>query len=591
EKDPALRPASVSQVAVALPGGDPLAAALAAGETPSPEMVAAAGAEEQISPRFARSLLVTVVVSLMALVVLIGKAHLLAAVDSQKAPEVLRARAREILASLGMPDRPADWAADIFENDPFVEWVAENDPSLDRWSRGIARDAIDYFYRQSPTILLPAFFVGNPFPGPRVTAMDPPPSIQSGDLTMRLDGEGRLTFLSVQPRELEQDHGRSPDPDWAALFRAAGLDLNRFTPVDPSWTPSVYADTRAAWQGPHPERPGVTMRVEAAAYRGRPVSFLWLGPWSPADRDIFDLRSAAGRAADLIWNLILLALFFGGLWLVRQNLRAGRGDRRGALRLAGAVVVCELGAWVFGAHHVSSSNEFIILSNGLANAVLFGVFLWIVYVALEPFARRHWPNMLISWTRALSGRCRDPLVGRDLLIGAAGAALLEVVSDLLVRWIPVWLGSPPPAPRSPFYAVSALAAVAGAFALPVASLVGTLGVVFFLAFARRWVRVEWIAAVIVTILFSLSSLGSSAAVMVDGTLRVGLLVFVAIRFGLLAALAMDILFKALHYFVMTADPSAWYFYGGPIAIAVVLGLAIWGYRMAVPVRAVARAAA
>lgn len=42
EKDPSKRPASAIQVAAALPGGDPLAAALAAGETPSPEMVAAA---------------------------------------------------------------------------------------------------------------------------------------------------------------------------------------------------------------------------------------------------------------------------------------------------------------------------------------------------------------------------------------------------------------------------------------------------------------------------------------------------------------------------------------------------------------------
>ena len=38
---PAKRPSSVRQVAAAFPGGDPLAAALAAGETPSPEMVAA----------------------------------------------------------------------------------------------------------------------------------------------------------------------------------------------------------------------------------------------------------------------------------------------------------------------------------------------------------------------------------------------------------------------------------------------------------------------------------------------------------------------------------------------------------------------
>jgi serine/threonine-protein kinase len=42
-RDPRGRPASVAQVAAALPGSDPLAAALAAGETPSPEMVAASG--------------------------------------------------------------------------------------------------------------------------------------------------------------------------------------------------------------------------------------------------------------------------------------------------------------------------------------------------------------------------------------------------------------------------------------------------------------------------------------------------------------------------------------------------------------------
>ena len=43
KKDPAKQLPSAIAVAAAMPGGDPLAAALAAGETPSPEMVAAAG--------------------------------------------------------------------------------------------------------------------------------------------------------------------------------------------------------------------------------------------------------------------------------------------------------------------------------------------------------------------------------------------------------------------------------------------------------------------------------------------------------------------------------------------------------------------
>ena len=45
ESDPSNRPASALAVAAALPGGDPLAAAMAAGETPSPELVAQAGGE------------------------------------------------------------------------------------------------------------------------------------------------------------------------------------------------------------------------------------------------------------------------------------------------------------------------------------------------------------------------------------------------------------------------------------------------------------------------------------------------------------------------------------------------------------------
>ena len=57
EKDPRDRPSSALAVAAALPGGDPLAAALAAGETPSPEMVAGAGAEGALKPAVAWGLL------------------------------------------------------------------------------------------------------------------------------------------------------------------------------------------------------------------------------------------------------------------------------------------------------------------------------------------------------------------------------------------------------------------------------------------------------------------------------------------------------------------------------------------------------
>ena len=53
EEEPKRRPQSALSVAMALPGADPIAAALAAGETPSPEMVAASQEKEGFSPRTA----------------------------------------------------------------------------------------------------------------------------------------------------------------------------------------------------------------------------------------------------------------------------------------------------------------------------------------------------------------------------------------------------------------------------------------------------------------------------------------------------------------------------------------------------------
>src|SRR3984893_8177247 len=70
ENDPARRPASALQVAAALPGGDPLAAALAAGETPSPQMVAAAGETEGMRPIVAWALLAGVMVAVTAVILL-----------------------------------------------------------------------------------------------------------------------------------------------------------------------------------------------------------------------------------------------------------------------------------------------------------------------------------------------------------------------------------------------------------------------------------------------------------------------------------------------------------------------------------------
>src|SRR5208283_2765220 len=101
DPDPAHRPANVLSVAAALPGGDPLAAALAAGELPSPEMVAAAGETVGLRPGIAVACLVAILIGLAAGAYLTIRYSALEKMHPDQPPEVLAHKAREIVARLG----------------------------------------------------------------------------------------------------------------------------------------------------------------------------------------------------------------------------------------------------------------------------------------------------------------------------------------------------------------------------------------------------------------------------------------------------------------------------------------------------------
>jgi predicted Ser/Thr protein kinase len=103
--DPRARPASAFAVLAALPGGDPLAEALAAGETPSPEMVAASGQKAGVRPAWAIACLACIVAGLAIFAIVNQQTELLAKVPFEKPPEALTEKAREIARGLGYNDR------------------------------------------------------------------------------------------------------------------------------------------------------------------------------------------------------------------------------------------------------------------------------------------------------------------------------------------------------------------------------------------------------------------------------------------------------------------------------------------------------
>src|SRR5215831_1219881 len=95
EEDPKRRPSTALSVAMALPGGDPIAAALAAGETPSPEMVAASGEKEGISARAAILCFGFVVAAVIAISFTQGEKFLLSRAPLPIPPDGLAFRAQE----------------------------------------------------------------------------------------------------------------------------------------------------------------------------------------------------------------------------------------------------------------------------------------------------------------------------------------------------------------------------------------------------------------------------------------------------------------------------------------------------------------
>jgi len=272
EKDPQQRPASALQVAAMLPGGDPLAAALAAGETPSPEMVAAAPKEGALKPVVAVALLAAVFVSIGLLMLMSKQTHLHRMVPLDKSPEVLRERSRELAAKLGYSSVHSHDG--IWHDRSYLEYLKDNDKTPTRWHKLASGQpaVVQYWYRLSPEPLVPA--------SGGVVEWDDPPNAISGMAQMRLDMKGRLIFFAAVPPRVDAAAGATANFDWASIFKEAGFDLANFENTESQWTPTRAFDDRRAWAGKYPDQPDISIRVEAAAYRGKLVSFEIAAPWS-----------------------------------------------------------------------------------------------------------------------------------------------------------------------------------------------------------------------------------------------------------------------------------------------------------------------
>jgi hypothetical protein len=585
DRNPSARPASAISVAARLPGGDPLAAALAAGETPSPAMVAAAGEHDGLRPGVAAAFLAGFFVLLAAVVGLSGQYGFTRLVPLEYPPDVLANKAQETLGRLGYGTKPFDAAHGLYWNREYIDDPARTGKGPDRWApvRDGREAAIVFWYRASPRHLAAHEYLASGVANGRVD-IDDPSGQDPGHLRVWLSSSGRLLRFEAVPPLVEPALAAAPPPvDWRTLFEAAGFDMAAFRPADPTWAPPVSGDTRAAWVETTPAPSGATARIEAIAWRGKPVFFQVIRPWTPGQGQAAVQPTTAVRAAQGVAILILLTLIVGAILLARYNLAHGRGDLRGASRLAVFVCALIVAGWAIEASHVPTLWELALFVLGLSYALFAGAMVWLLYVALEPFIRRLWPRTIISWSRLLAGRLRDPLVGRDILVGSSCGALFG-----LIQWVEVMgrsqLGYHPFPIRpslDPLLGSRFLASAAIAFSY--SAILNTLGLFVFLFLLRLVLRRDWLAGGTLIVAGTLLGMANAGLPLLTAALNFfALLVFVILllRFGLVAVAVANFVAHALTVgFPISMEFSRWYGGGTVVVLLVLSAGAVFAFRL------------
>jgi len=578
EEEPASRPPNALAVAAALPGGDPLAAALAAGETPSPEMVAAAGETVGLRPKVA-IICFAAVLAALGVVAFLGVHYTgLDRMHLDQTPEVLAQKAREMTARLGYPDRPLDTAYGIDFDGDFQDSVEKNDKPHPNWDAVLpGRPSLLYFwYRQSPNYMFAEGYRDQLLNPGIVTNSDPPTTL-SGMINVHLDPQGRLIHFLAIPSQKENSAASNAPFDWGLLFNEAGLDLTKFQKVEPQWNSLASSDIRVAWTGVWP---GTTraLRVEAASLRGKPVYFSLIGDWTKPQRVKEPDQTLGKKVSQILGMTLLISCLLAALYMARRNHRRGRGDHDGAVRLAVVMFCLEMLLWLCRTHLVPGLESFGLFVLATSTSLFVAALTWVLYLALEPWVRQRWPHTMISWSRLLSGQFRDPLVGRDILFGV----MLGVVWILIfqLRNIPLMhLGAMPGIGQNEYFEGGRYALGAWMMQI-VSSILGTLQFFFLLFVLRLVLRKDWLAAIAFVAIFALPRglSGSHVPIELPAEILVyAIAVLIVFRFGLIPLAVAIFTINMAANLPFSSDLTAWYMTDSLLALFSVVALAAWGF--------------
>jgi len=281
-------------------------------------------------------------------------------------------------------------------------------------------------------------------------------------------------------------------------------------------------------------------------------------------------------------KLAALIIVISALLLAWRNLRLRRGDRQGALRFAIAYFAIDATARLLMADYPAGFTNLIgAIWDAVKPSAAGAVLLYALYIALEPFARKKWPEQLISWTRLLAGRVRDPMVGRDVLIGVL-AGLAHSAGTHGGRLLAPWLSRREVVPA--FFVGPhmdglryALGSTLNRLLFGVAQGVTMIMILVLLTIILRK-RALAAGALFLLMLTTFIPLAVGQRELIPFYVAVAaMLAFVVVRYGIVAFAATLTTFFVL--FNASAETSPWLAGLSMIPVAFIVALALWAFRV------------
>ena len=251
-----------------------------------------------------------------------------------------------------------------------------------------------------------------------------------------------------------------------------------------------------------------------------------------------------------------------------------------------------LGVWSLQARHIAdahteTANACIAVLQSIGLAALVGL----LYLAAEPFVRSVWPHLLITWSRAVASRFRDPLLGRHLLMGLSLGCFWAVVMPcerLLAQGIGLDV-HPQIVPERAFDSLlGGRLAIAGCLNTLLAAMLQGFLLLLLLVLARVLIRKPLWAAVLAGLLIGPVVVPRGAhpatSLALIGAGLVAVCLWSMTRFGLVTVIVAIWIASILNTFPVTFDLSEWYANQTLIALLVVGSVSVYGFLIARPAR-------